>query len=87
MLTDIQLLSDLHLKVERGDQPLYTLDFPCLCSQPRSARRYWMDEGLLKDYLRLGLQLTRFECIFFVSGHHEPYVGTLVSGHSGSGSE
>ncbi|XP_006454603.1 hypothetical protein AGABI2DRAFT_147958 [Agaricus bisporus var. bisporus H97] len=64
MLTDIQLISDLHLRVERGDQPLYTLDFP------------WTPERLFEAWL--GLQLTRLERVFFVSGHYEPYVGTLI---------
>jgi UDP-2,3-diacylglucosamine pyrophosphatase LpxH len=83
MPTDIQLLSDLHLEVERGDQPLYTLDFPA-CA-PNLA--LLGDIGWTRDerlFIWLELQLTRFERVFFISGNHEPYVGTLVSKHAES---
>ncbi|KAH9928347.1 uncharacterized protein B0H18DRAFT_1118030 [Fomitopsis serialis] len=73
---DIQLLSDLHLEIERGSQPLYQYDFPA------SAENLALlgDIGWTRDerlFLWLEVQLLRFKHVFFVSGNHEPYISTL----------
>lgn len=74
---DIQLLSDLHLEVERGEQPLYTFDFPvCAPNLALLGDVGWTRDDRLFEWL--DLQLLRFKLVFFVSGNHEPYVSTLV---------
>jgi len=73
---DVQLLSDLHLEIERGSQPLYQYDFPA------SAENLALlgDIGWTRDerlFLWLEVQLSRFKRVFFVSGNHEPFITTL----------
>lgn len=68
----LQILSDLHLEVERPDEPLYAYDFPA--SAPNLALLGdigWTRDDRLFDWLRA--QLARFETVFFVCGNHEPY--------------
>ncbi|PBK75748.1 Ser/Thr protein phosphatase superfamily protein [Armillaria solidipes] len=68
----LQILSDLHLEVERPDEPLYAYDFPV--SAPNLALLGdigWTRDDRLFDWLRA--QLARFETVFFVCGNHEPY--------------
>lgn len=73
----IQLLSDLHLEIERSSSPLYTYDFKA--SAPALALLgdigWTRDDRLFKWLL---LQLKHFKRVFFVRGNHEPYVSTLV---------
>lgn len=74
----LQLLSDLHLEIERGDTPLYTYDFPQ--TAPNLALLGdvgWTRDDRLFDWL--DIQLARFERVFFVPGNHEPYGSSLVS--------
>ncbi|EFI28188.1 hypothetical protein CC1G_14215 [Coprinopsis cinerea okayama7 len=76
-MVDIQILSDLHLEFERGEDPLYTFDFPA-CA-PNLA--LLGDIGWTRDerlFVWLEFQLTRFERVFFVSGNHEPFIRTLA---------
>lgn len=76
-MPQIQLLSDLHLEVERGDQPLYVFDFPkCAPNLALLGDIGWTRDERLFTWLEE--QLRRFERVFFVSGNHEPYVATLV---------
>lgn len=88
----IQLLSDLHLEIERSPSSatqadsgtdaaelgLYHYDFPAVA--PILALLgdigTTIDDRLL-DWLRE--QLTRFELVFFLPGNHEPYWSTIVS--------
>ncbi|KAK0235992.1 Ser/Thr protein phosphatase superfamily protein [Armillaria nabsnona] len=68
----LQILSDLHLEVERPDEPLYAYDFPA--SAPNLALLGdigWTRDDRLFNWLRA--QLARFETVFFVCGNHEPY--------------
>ncbi|EAU92485.1 Ser/Thr protein phosphatase superfamily protein [Coprinopsis cinerea okayama7 len=78
-MTLIQLLSDLHLEVEReADQPLYTYDFPKSPDCDILALLGdigWTRDDRLFDWLET--QLSRFKRVFFVLGNHEPYVSTL----------
>ncbi|KZW00679.1 Ser/Thr protein phosphatase superfamily protein [Exidia glandulosa HHB12029] len=72
----VQLLSDIHLEMERGDQDLYHFDFPA----EGEALALLGDIGLthddrLFDWLRV--QLGRFKPVFYVSGNHEPYRSSL----------
>jgi hypothetical protein len=74
----IQLLSDLHLEIERGSQPLYEYEFPA--HAPNLALLGdigWMQDDRLSQWLEV--QLSRFRRVFFVPGNHEPYFSTLVS--------
>ncbi|KAF9010808.1 hypothetical protein BDQ17DRAFT_1387956 [Cyathus striatus] len=76
-MPDIQLLSDLHLEVERGDEPLYTFDFPaCAPNLALLGDIGWTGDDLFFTWLEL--QLARFKRVFFVSGNHEPYASTLT---------
>jgi len=73
----IQLLSDLHLEIERGSRPLYEYDFPA--HAPNLALLGdigWTRDSRLFEWLEA--QLARFRRVFFVSGNHEPYVSTLA---------
>jgi len=84
----IQLLSDIHLEVERtpsngvvnsdGDGDLYKFDFPA--DPEANALALLGDIGMtlddrLFDWIRL--QLSRFKLVFFVPGNHEPYWSTI----------
>lgn len=76
-----QVLSDLHLEVERGSTPPYTFDFPV--TAPNLALLGdigWTRDERLFEWLEL--QLSRFERVFFVIGNHEPRFLTLVSDFS-----
>ncbi|KIM48703.1 hypothetical protein M413DRAFT_84237 [Hebeloma cylindrosporum] len=71
-----QLLSDLHLEVERGSTPPYIFDFPV--AAPNLALLGdigWTRDDRLFEWLEL--QLSRFERVFFVIGNHEPRLLTL----------
>ncbi len=85
----IQLLSDIHLEVERtppngvvnsdGDGDLYKFDFPA--DPEANALALLGDIGMtlddrLFDWIRL--QLSRFKLVFFVPGNHESYWSTIV---------
>ncbi|CDO78233.1 hypothetical protein BN946_scf184608.g3 [Trametes cinnabarina] len=85
----IQLLSDLHLEVERpaagqeanGGGDLYKFDFP--------ARADYL--ALLGDigttvedrlFAWIRIQLERFEIVFYVAGNHEPHWSTLDASYA-----
>ena len=73
----IQIISDLHLEIERQDHPLYIYDFP-LCA-PNLA--LLGDIGWTRDerlFQWLETQLLRFKRVFMVAGNHEPYGSALV---------
>ncbi|RDB21730.1 hypothetical protein Hypma_010882 [Hypsizygus marmoreus] len=73
---DIQLLSDLHLEVERDSDELYRYDFPA--SAPNLALLGdigWTRDVRLFEWLEI--QLSRFRRVFFIAGNHEPYGSTL----------
>lgn len=73
----IQLLSDLHLEIERGLSPLYTYNFkPSALNLALLGDIGWTRDDRLFEWINL--QLTRFERVFFVPGNHEPYGTTLV---------
>ena len=81
----IQLLSDLHLEVQRSpttpdNDDSYTFDFPADPSADALALVGDVgttDDERMFDWIRA--QLARFKIIFFVPGNHEAYGSTLVS--------
>ncbi|GJJ10809.1 hypothetical protein Clacol_005037 [Clathrus columnatus] len=69
---DIQLLSDIHLEMNRGGHPLYVFDFPvCAPNLALLGDIGWARDPRLFEWLNL--QLTRFERVFFILGNHEAY--------------
>src|ERR1700722_318365 len=76
----IQVLSDLHLEVERagvGQPGLYEFDFPAHAENLAILG----DLGSTNDdrfFEWLDIQLRRFRRVFFVPGNHEPYWTSLV---------
>ncbi|KAG8855359.1 hypothetical protein FRB91_002334 [Serendipita sp. 411] len=73
----IQILSDIHLEMERGDAPLYEYDLPA--TAPNLALLGdigWTREPRLFEWL--DIQRRRFEITFFLSGNHEPYFSSLA---------
>jgi hypothetical protein len=78
LMEHFQLLSDLHLEVERISTAPYTFYFPV--TAPNLA--LLGDIGWTRDerlFAWLELQLSRFERVFFVIGNHEPRLLTLAS--------
>ncbi|KAH0579970.1 hypothetical protein H2248_002790 [Termitomyces sp. 'cryptogamus'] len=77
----IQILSDLHLEIERPNstpgREFYHYDIPV--QAPHLALLGdigWTIDDRLFEWLES--QLKRFETIFFVSGNHEPYRSSLI---------
>ena len=86
----IQLLSDLHLEVERmsnapdsdRDGDLYKFDFPA--DPTADALALVGDIGTTNEerlFKWIRAQLARFKIVFFVPGNHEAFHSTMVSGH------
>ncbi|OCH88535.1 hypothetical protein OBBRIDRAFT_83113 [Obba rivulosa] len=72
----LQLLSDLHLEIQRGDSPLYEYNFPA--NAPNLALLGdigWTRDNRLFDWL--DNQLMRFERVFFIPGNNEPYATSI----------
>ncbi|CDO72203.1 hypothetical protein BN946_scf184970.g55 [Trametes cinnabarina] len=88
-MSRIQIISDLHLEVERasskqttdGDGGLYQFDFPA-CADHLALLG---DIGMTVDdrlFTWIRAQLERFAVIFYVPGNHEPYWSSLDESHS-----
>ncbi|KZT11876.1 Ser/Thr protein phosphatase protein [Laetiporus sulphureus 93-53] len=77
----IQVLSDLHLEVERVGAPrgeeFYTYDIP-VCAEHLALLGDigWTIQDELFDWLKIQLKL--FKTVFFLSGNHEPYRSTIA---------
>ncbi|KZT67410.1 Ser/Thr protein phosphatase superfamily protein [Daedalea quercina L-15889] len=72
----IQLLSDIHLEMERRHKPFYQYDFASAADNLALLG----DIGWTRDermFRWLEVQLSRFKRIFFIAGNHEPYMSTL----------
>jgi hypothetical protein len=81
LMQHFQLLSDLHLEVERGSTSPYAFDFPVTALNLALLGDIgWTRDERLFEWLEL--QLSRFERVFFVIGNHEPRLLTLVSDFS-----
>lgn len=80
----IQLLSDVHLEIERtpsvdGEGDIYKFNFDA--AEDATALALLGDIGMTVDprlFDWLGTQLKRFPLVLFVQGNHEPYWSTLV---------
>ncbi|KAJ3551208.1 hypothetical protein NM688_g4841 [Phlebia brevispora] len=76
----IQILSDLHLEVERANAPagkeFYHYDIPVHCDNLALLGDIgWTMQDELFGWLKI--QLQRFKTVFFVGGNHEPYRSTI----------
>ncbi|KIP04268.1 hypothetical protein PHLGIDRAFT_202135 [Phlebiopsis gigantea 11061_1 CR5-6] len=77
----IQLLSDLHLEIERPGKALYHFEIPktAECLALLGDTGCTAHEALF-DWLRV--QVERFKAILFVAGNHEPYGWTMSKSHA-----
>jgi len=77
LMEHFQLLSNVHLGVERGSTLPY-FDFPVTAPNLTLLGDIgWTRDERLFEWLEL--QLSRFERVFFVIGNHGPRLLTLVS--------
>ncbi|KAF8653548.1 hypothetical protein AX16_003911 [Volvariella volvacea WC 439] len=77
----IQLLSDLHLEIERfpreDSDDLYKYSFPAKAKMLALLGDIgWTRDDRLFEWIRI--QLTKFKTIFFVRGNHEAYRSTIA---------
>ncbi|KAF9065039.1 Ser/Thr protein phosphatase protein [Rhodocollybia butyracea] len=80
----IQILSDLHLEIERATtapgQEFYHYNIPANSDTLVLLGDIgWTTEPRLFEWLEL--QLRKFQTIFFVSGNHEPYRSSIDDSH------
>ncbi|KAF8638144.1 hypothetical protein AX17_002417 [Amanita inopinata Kibby_2008] len=77
-MSRIQVLSDLHLEIERSLQPDVLYQFPIPVRADLLALLGdigWTRDERLFQWLKE--QLTKFKIVFFVAGNHEPYRSSL----------
>lgn len=73
----IQIISDLHLEIERPNAQLYIYEFPvCAPNLALLGDIGWTRDERLFQWLEV--QLSRFKRVFMVAGNHEPYASDLV---------
>ncbi|KAI0047035.1 Ser/Thr protein phosphatase protein [Auriscalpium vulgare] len=72
----VQILSDLHLEIERPGSEFYQYDVPVRAEQLALLGDIgWTVDGRFFEWLERQLKL--FKTVFLVSGNHEPYRSTI----------